>query len=40
MKIIDQTMLHIRALSHRLRPPVLEIGGIHLSLQELLPGNN
>lgn len=35
MKIIDQTMLHIRALSHRLRPPVLEIGGINLSLQEL-----
>ena len=34
MKIIDQTMVHIRALAHRLRPPVLEIGGIDLSLQE------
>jgi two-component system, NarL family, sensor histidine kinase UhpB len=34
MKIIDQTMVHIRALSHSLRPPVLEIGGIHMSLQE------
>jgi PAS domain S-box-containing protein len=34
MKIIDQTMVHIRALAHRLRPPVLEIGGIHLSLQD------
>ena len=34
MKIIDQTMLHIRSLAHSLRPPVLEIGGIHLSLQE------
>ena len=35
MKIIDQTMVRIRALAHSLRPPVLEIGGIHLSLQEL-----
>ena len=34
MDIIDQTMVHIRALAHRLRPPVLEISGIHLSLQE------
>ncbi len=34
MKIIDQTMVRIRALAHRLRPPVLEIGGIHLSLQD------
>jgi PAS domain S-box-containing protein len=34
MKIIDQTMSHIRALSHNLRPPVLEIGGLNMSLQE------
>ncbi len=34
LKIIDQTMVHIRALAHSLRPPVLEIGGIDLSLQE------
>ncbi len=34
MKTIDQTMTHIRALAHSLRPPVLDIGGIHLSLQE------
>jgi PAS domain S-box-containing protein len=34
MEKIDQTMLHIRGISHRLRPPVLEIGGIHLSLQD------
>lgn len=34
MRIIDQTMAHIRALAHSLRPPVLEIGGIDLSLQE------
>ena len=33
-KIIDQTMQHIRALAHSLRPPVLDIGGIDLSLQE------
>jgi PAS domain S-box-containing protein len=34
MEKIDQTMLHIRGISHRLRPPVLEIGGINLSLQD------
>ncbi|MGA2490572.1 MAG: PAS domain S-box protein, partial [Anaerolineales bacterium] len=34
MKIIDQTNAHIRSLAHNLRPPVLEIGGIHLSLQD------
>jgi signal transduction histidine kinase len=34
METINQTMQHIRALAHSLRPPVLEIGGIHLSLQE------
>jgi signal transduction histidine kinase len=34
LRIIDQTMQHIRSLAHRLRPPVLDIGGIDLSLQE------
>jgi PAS domain S-box-containing protein len=34
IQIIDQTMLHIRTLAHNLRPPVMEIGGIHMSLQE------
>jgi len=34
LKIIDQTMQHIRSLAHSLRPPVLDIGGIDLSLQE------
>jgi PAS domain S-box-containing protein len=34
MNIIDQTMTQIRGLAHRLRPPVLDIGGIHLSLQD------
>jgi PAS domain S-box-containing protein len=34
LKVIDQTMQHIRSLSHSLRPPVLDIGGIDLSLQE------
>jgi signal transduction histidine kinase len=34
LKVIDQTMRHIRSLSHSLRPPVLDIGGIDLSLQE------
>ena len=34
MNIIDQTMTHIRALAHSLRPPVLEVGGIDLSLQD------
>jgi PAS domain S-box-containing protein len=34
MGIIDQTMQHIRELAHSLRPPVLEVGGINLSLQD------
>ena len=34
MKVVDQTMVHIRALAHSLRPPVLDIGGIDLSLKE------
>ena len=35
MAIIDQTMTHIRGLAHSLRPPVLDVGGIDLSLQDL-----
>ncbi len=34
LKIIDQTVQHIRELAHSLRPPVMEIGGIDLSLRE------
>ncbi len=34
MTLIDQTMTNIRNLAHSLRPPVMEIGGIHLSLQD------
>ena len=34
MKVIDQTTVHIRGLAHSLRPPVLDIGGINLSLQD------
>lgn len=32
---IDQLMVQIRELSHRLRPPLLDLGGINLSLKEL-----
>jgi signal transduction histidine kinase len=34
MKVIDQTTVQIRGLAHSLRPPVLDIGGINLSLQD------
>ena len=34
MGIIDQVMYQIRALTHSLRPPVLEIAGINLSLKD------
>ena len=34
LRVIDQTMQHIRSLARSLRPPVLDIGGIDLSLQE------
>jgi PAS domain S-box-containing protein len=34
LRVIDQTMQHIRSLAHSLRPPVLDIGGIDLSLQD------
>jgi len=32
---IDQLMIQIRDLSHRLRPPLLDLGGINLCLKEL-----
>jgi PAS domain S-box-containing protein len=32
---IDQLMVQIRDLSHRLRPPLLDLGGINLCLKEL-----
>jgi PAS domain S-box-containing protein len=35
VKIIDQTMDMIRNLSHSLRPPVMDVGGLNLSLREL-----
>jgi len=35
IKIIDQTMDLIRSLSHSLRPPVMDVGGLNLSLQEM-----
>jgi PAS domain S-box-containing protein len=34
-RIIDQAMGLIRGLSHSLRPPVLDVGGLNLSLREL-----
>jgi len=34
MEIIDQTMARIRKIAHSLRPPVLDVGGINLSLQD------
>ncbi|HVM70292.1 MAG TPA: PAS domain S-box protein, partial [Anaerolineales bacterium] len=34
LHIIDQTIQHIRSMAHNLRPPVLDIGGIDLSLKE------
>jgi PAS domain S-box-containing protein len=35
VKIIDRTMSMIRNLSHSLRPPVMDVGGLNLSLREL-----
>jgi len=35
MQITDASMQLMRDLSHRLRPPILEVGGIHISLEEL-----
>ncbi len=34
-RIIDQAMSVIRGLSHSLRPPVMDVGGLNLSLREL-----
>lgn len=35
VNIIDRTMSMIRNLSHSLRPPVMDVGGLNLSLREL-----
>ena len=35
MQITDASMELMRDLSRRLRPPILEVGGIHISLEEL-----
>jgi len=35
LKLVDQTMSRIRSLSHRVRPPALDVGGLNLSLMEL-----
>jgi len=35
MQITDASMQLMRDLSHRLRPPILEVGGIHISLEDL-----
>lgn len=35
MQITDASMKLMRDLSHRLRPPILEVGGIHISLEDL-----
>ena len=35
MRITDSSMQLMRDLSHRLRPSILEVGGIHISLEDL-----
>jgi signal transduction histidine kinase len=35
LKLVDRSMTLIRSVSHRLRPPALEAGGLNLSLAEL-----
>ncbi len=35
LRLVDRTMALIRSLSHRLRPPALDVGGLNLSLMEL-----
>jgi PAS domain S-box-containing protein len=35
LKLVDRTMALIRSVSHRLRPPALDVGGLNLSLTEL-----
>jgi PAS domain S-box-containing protein len=35
LKLVDRTMALIRSVSHRLRPPALDVGGLNLSLMEL-----
>lgn len=35
LKLVNRTMALIRSMSHRLRPPALDVGGLNLSLVEL-----
>jgi PAS domain S-box-containing protein len=35
MELVDRSMFLVRSLSHRLRPAALEVGGIHISLEDL-----
>jgi PAS domain S-box-containing protein len=35
LKLVDRSMVLIRSLSHRLRPPALDVGGLNISLTEL-----
>ena len=35
LRIVDETIELIRSISHRMRPPVLEIGGVNISIEEL-----
>ena len=35
LKLVDRTMTLVRTVSHRLRPPALDVGGLNLSLTEL-----
>ena len=35
LNLVDRTLTLIRSMSHRLRPPALEVGGLNLSLAEL-----
>ena len=35
LRMVERTMMLIRSVSHRLRPPALEVGGLNLSLAEL-----
>ena len=35
LKLVDRNMALVRSVSHRLRPPALDVGGLNLSLAEL-----
>jgi PAS domain S-box-containing protein len=34
LELVDSTTEHIRTLAHSLRPPALDVGGIHISVKE------